>query len=148
MTMTSHDTTPPWHHWPVAIAGLVFYAVAALDYVLTKLRIGAYLRNFPEEFNTSVQVLPFWLTVVWAIVAWGGLLGAWLHFQRNRYAVMLLFAGALGLGILTVWLSLFIRPTIFATSGVTGFYALIGATGMATLLYLYARWERSERKLV
>jgi len=138
----------PWHHWPMAVIALAFYGVAALDYTLAKLGVAAYLRLFSPEQQQFVRDMAGWLSAVWAMGAWGGLLGAWLLFNRRRGAVLFLFGAAGVVGFLTIWLSLFTRPTIFGLAGFTGFYVMIGSTAIAVLIYLYARWERSEKALI
>lgn len=137
----------PWHHWPVAIAALVFYVLAALDYVLAKLGIGAYLNLFSAEMVAFLQGLPLWLNIVWAVAVWGGLGGAWLLWRRNRWSVLLLFTGFACMTFLTVWWTLFTRPTLIGLAGFTGLYLMIGSCALAALLYLYSRWERTEHKL-
>lgn len=137
----------PWHHWPMAILTMLFYLLAALDYVLSTLGIGAYTENFPAEFVAFVREMPVWLDVVWAVGVFGGLLGGYLLFRRNRRAVLFLFASVAIFAFLTVWLSLFVSPTIFSLAGLEGFFAMAGSTAIALLFYLYARWERTEHKL-
>ncbi len=137
----------PWHHWPVAALTALFYALAALDYSLTKLGVQAWLGLFPADLVTLIAALPLWVSAIWAIGVWGGLAGAWLLWKRNRWSVLLLFAGAAGLAFLTVWTSLFTRPTIFGAAGFMGFYVMVGSAAIATLFYMYARWERTEHAL-
>ena len=137
----------PWHHWPVAVVALAFYAIGAVDYTFSKLGFGFYLSRFPEPQQEFILSMSTWLSAVWAVGVWGGLWGAWLHLTRNRFSVPLLFLGAAALVFMTVWLSLFTRPTIFGMAGFAGFYTMLGSAAIATLIYLYARWERSERKL-
>ncbi|PWR03005.1 hypothetical protein DKT77_08680 [Meridianimarinicoccus roseus] len=144
MTPTSKA---PWHHWPVAVLTLVFYALAALDYALSKLGVSAYLGMFPPDVTVLVTGLSLWVSAIWAIGVWGGLAGAWLLWKRNRWSVLLLFAGAVAMVFLTVWLSLFTRPTIFGAAGFIGFYLMVGSAAIAVLIYIYARWERTEHKL-
>lgn len=137
----------PWHHYLIAALALVFYALGALDYSLSKLGVGFYLSQFSEETRIFLRTMPLWLSVIWALGIWGGLWGAWLLWSRNRWSVPLLFVGAAGIGFMTLWLSLFARPTIFGMAGFTGFYLLVGSAAIAVLFYIYGRWERSERML-
>lgn len=146
-TTTDADTNAPWHHWPMAIISLLFYAVAALDYTFSQLGFGFYLNNFPVELVDFVRGMPAWLEAIWAVGTWGGLLGAWLLWRRNRWSVLLLFVGAVVFGFMTLWMSLFTRPTIFGMAGFEGFYVMVGSVAIAVLIYIYARWERTERKL-
>lgn len=144
--MTRSDA--PWHHWPIAVLTLLFYAVLAVDFTLSKLGMGAFLKLLPADVSLLIAGLTGWVSVIWAIGVWGGLVGAWLLWKRNRYSVLLLFIGAAGLVFLTVWLSLFSRPTIFGAAGFMGFYLMLGSSAIAVLIYIYARWERTEHKLI
>ncbi len=137
----------PWHHYLIAALALLFYALGALDYTLSKLGVGFYLSQFSEESRMFIRTMPLWLSVVWALGVWGGLWGAWLLWSRNRWSVPLLFVGAASIAFMTFWMTLFTRPTIFAMAGFTGFYLLVGSAAIAVLFYVYARWERSERML-
>lgn len=141
------DTRAPWHHWPIAILTLLFYGIGALDYTFTQFRLGFYLSNFTDEQVTFIRMLPAWLEYVWAFAVWGGLLGAWLLWRRNRLSVLLLFAASVAIGLMTVWLCLFLNPSLIAVSGLLGLYVMAGSTAISLLLYIYARWERSEKKL-
>lgn len=137
----------PWHHWPIAALTLLFYLLAALEYSLTKLGIVAWLGLFPAELAELVAGLSPLVSAIWAVGVWGGLVGAWLLWKRNRWSVLLLFVGAAALVFLTVWTSLFSRPTIFGAVGFLGFYVMAGSAAMAVLIYIYARWERTEHAL-
>jgi hypothetical protein len=140
-------TKTPWHHFPIAALALLFYALAAIEYALTKLGVAAWLGLFPAELAELVAGVSPWVSAIWAIGTWGGLAGAWLLWKRNRWSVLLLLAGAASFAFLTVWTSLFTRPTIFGAVGFIGFYVLAGSAAMAVLIYLYARWERTEHAL-
>ena len=137
----------PWHHRLIAALALLFYGVGAIDYALSRLGFGFYLSQFSEESRMFLRTMPLWLSVIWALGIWGGLGGAWLLWSRSRWSVPLLFVGAAGIAFMTVWMTLFTRPTIFAMAGVAGFYFMVGSSAIAVLFYLYARWERSERML-
>jgi len=140
-------TNPPWHHWPVAILALLFYGLAVAEYLLARLGVGFYFNLIGSEAAEFVRSLPVWLNAVWALCVWGGLLGAWLQWKRNRYSVHLLFLAFGALALFTVWASIFTRPTIIGLAGFSGFYVALGTNALAFLLYLYARWERTEKLL-
>jgi len=140
-------TKTPWHHWPIAGLATLFYALAALEYALTKLGIAAWLGLFPAELAELVAGISPLISAIWAIGVWGGLAGAYLLWKRSRWSVLLLLAGAAALAFLTVWTSLFSRPTIFGAAGFVGFYVMAGSTAIAALIYIYARWERTEHAL-
>lgn len=146
--MSDIDAPPaPWHHWPVSVLSMAFYALLSADYAFTKLGLDFWVGRLDAEQQAFVAQIPLWLSAVWAIAAWGGLAGAWLLFRQRRASVLLLFLSMALLGLLTVWMTLFSRPTVFALTGFEGFYLLVGSVAMALLVYLYARWERTEAKL-
>ena len=147
MAETTVAAKAPWHHWPVALLAIVFYAAGAVDYTLTKLSVGFYVASRPEAQVAFAQGLAIWLDAVWAVCVWGGLLGAWLLLRRNRWCVLLLFVSTAALVLLAVWLSLFTRPTLIGVAGLSGVYTIAGSAAIALLFYLYARWERTEQKL-
>lgn len=138
------ETRAPWHHFPVALLTVLLYLVGAVDYLLTKLQVGIWTRNFSAEQLAYFTSMPTWLNVVWALGVWGGLFGAWLLWKRNRFSVLFLFVGFAALTFLTVWLSLFHRPTLFGVTGLMGVWLMAGTCALAFLVYVYARWERTE----
>ena len=141
------DTRAPWHHFPVAILAALFYLAGAVDYLLTKLQFGPWLQNFTAEQVSFFTGFPFWLDLVWAVGVWGGLLGAWLLWKRNRYSVLVLLTAFLCLVFLTLWVTLFTRPTLVGVAGFLGLYVMAGTCALAFVVYLYARWERTEHYL-
>jgi hypothetical protein len=137
----------PWHHWPIALFSLLFYAAGTVDFTLTKLRLEFYVKRFTTEQFDYFTMLPDWITALWALAAWGGLIGAWLLWRRNRFSVLLLFLAFAALMFLTIWLTLFTRPTLVGVGGFVSLYLLAGSCALAFLIYVYARWERTERWL-
>ena len=138
------QTRAPWHHYPMSIVTILFYAVGAIDYLLTELRFGFWMDNFSTRQATYFAELPGWLTAIWAVAVWGGLLGAYLMWKRNRLAVLLLFLAFAALTFVTVWLTVVHRPTMFGITGFMGVYILAGTCALSFLIYTYARWERTE----
>ena len=85
---TTRATRAPWHLWLLGIAGIAWYGIAGSDYVLAKLGGAQYLRDFglTEPQISYTLGLPAYMTAVWAVGVWGGLLGAVLLLLRNRLA--------------------------------------------------------------
>jgi hypothetical protein len=138
------QTRAPWHHYPVTILTILFYLVGALDYLLTKLRLGFWLDRFSAEQVAYFTEMPFWLDAVWAVGVWGGLLGAYMMWTRNRFSVLFLFIAFAALTFLTVWLAVVHRPSLFGITGFMGVYVMVGTCALAFVVYTYARWERTE----
>lgn len=138
------ETRAPWHHYPIAICAAALYLLGAIDYLMTKLRFGFWIDRFTAEQVAYFAELPFWLDVIWAVSVFGGLFGAYLLWNRNRFSVLFLFLGFAAMVFLTVWLTVVHRPTLFGVTGFIGVYFMAGTSALAFLIYTYARWERTE----
>jgi hypothetical protein len=78
----------PWHLWAVGIVGLLWSGFGAYDYFMSNTRGEPYFR---EMGMTDAQIAyfnsyPAWMTAVWAIGVWGGVLGAVLLLLRSKRA--------------------------------------------------------------
>ena len=88
----------PWHFWPAALASLVWTLAAAADYLLTELRVPAYLGLFPSDVVAYVVGFPVWLVAVWGIGVWAGLAGVLMVAGLLTWfaAPVALFIGVVG----------------------------------------------------
>ncbi|MGQ0533538.1 MAG: hypothetical protein ACT4OF_12745 [Caulobacteraceae bacterium] len=79
----------PWHLWVVGIVGILWNAYGCYDYVMTNTGGVEYLRafGFTEEQIAYYTDMPAWMTAVWAIGVWGGVLGAVLLLLRMKWAL-------------------------------------------------------------
>ncbi|HEY0052179.1 MAG TPA: hypothetical protein VGB49_02070, partial [Caulobacteraceae bacterium] len=87
----------PWHLWVVGIVALLWNAYGCYDYLMTTTGGEAYLRAMGEKmkwapadvdaFVAYYASMPAWMTAVWAVGVWGGLLGALLLLLRMKLAV-------------------------------------------------------------
>ena len=66
----------PKHFWIVAILSLIWNAFGAFDYLMTNMRNGAYLANFPPEMITLIDEFPVWVIAAWAVGVWAALAGS------------------------------------------------------------------------
>jgi hypothetical protein len=90
--MTEAVGTKPstgWIFWVVVALGLLWNSYGAYDYFMSKTQGETYYRQMGM---TDAQIAffnsyPLWMTAVWAIGVWGGLLGAVLLLARRRLAV-------------------------------------------------------------
>ena len=87
-TADAPRATSPWWHWVVSLIGVLWNAFGAYDYFMSKTQGDAYLRQsgMSEAQIAHMHTYPAWMTAVWAIGVWGGLLGALLLLARMRYA--------------------------------------------------------------
>ncbi len=79
----------PWHLWAVGIIAVLWNAYGCYDYVMTTTGGEAYLRSLGigEEAIAYFAAMPAWMTGVWAIGVWGGMLGAILLLLRRKWAL-------------------------------------------------------------
>jgi hypothetical protein len=101
MATTAHGRTPA-HLWIVGVLALIWSALGCFDYLMTVTANETYLSKMPADQIAYMNALPGWLTAMWAIGVWGGLLGSLLLLMRSRYAVwaygLSLIGAVVGLG--------------------------------------------------
>jgi hypothetical protein len=78
----------PWHLWLVGVLGIPWNGFGAVDYTMTEVQGEAWLRQFDmtDAQIAYMNAMPAWMTAVWAIGVWGGLLGTLLLLARRRWA--------------------------------------------------------------
>lgn len=133
----------PWHLWVVGVVSLLWNAVGAFDYVMTKIKDPGYLAAFSAEQQAWFAGFPLWANIGWALGVWGSVLGSILLLIRSRHAVTAFLTSLVGLAISCIYqfglhysdlTRLFGNfPTIFT--------AIIWVILIA--LYLYARAQAS-----
>ena len=101
-TNTTERSKAPWHLWVVGIAGLLWSAMGAMDYVMTQTKNAQYMSNFTPEQLEFFYGIPAWAVATWAIAVWGGVLGCLLLLIRTRHAVGVLLASLLGMFMTTI----------------------------------------------
>jgi len=77
----------PWHLWVVGTVALLWSAMGALDYIMTKTQNETYMSNFSQEQLNFFYSLPSWAVASWAIAVWGGVFGAIFLLLKKRIAV-------------------------------------------------------------
>lgn len=84
----------PWHLWVVGIVGVLWNAYGCYDYVMTHTGGEAYLRSLGlnDAQIAYYHAMPAYMTAVWAIGVWGGLLGAVLLLLRSKWALHVFIA--------------------------------------------------------
>ena len=80
--------TSKWHLWVVGFASLVWNAFGALDYLMTQLRTGWYVRQFSPDQLDYFYAMPGWVDAAWAFGVWFAVLGSVLLLLRSRFAVL------------------------------------------------------------
>ena len=138
----------PWHLWVVGIVTLLWNAMGAFDYLMTKLRVESYMANFTPEQLDFFYGFPAWVTVTWAIAVWGSVLGSVLLLLRRGLAVMVFAISFLGMAV-TSFHNFFLSDVSMAElmgPAAIGFSAAIFIVGV--LLIVYSRAMRQRGVLV
>jgi len=129
----------PWHHWPVALIALLWYAAGAVDYALTQFRLPAYMAFFTPDQIAYFTALPLWVDAAWALGVWGGLLGAWMLARQSAWSPLILALAFAGTAAATAWLLALSSPPMQAVTGPVGLWVMLGAVALSLAIYIYAR---------
>ncbi|MDO9367615.1 MAG: hypothetical protein Q7T68_03525 [Sphingopyxis sp.] len=89
----------PWHLWVVGVVSLLWNAVGAFDYVMTKTKNADYLASFTPDQQAYFASFPLWANVGWALGIWGSVLGSVLLLMRSRHAVAVFALSLAGLAV-------------------------------------------------
>jgi hypothetical protein len=93
----------PWHLWAVGGVSLLWNAVGAFDYTMTKMKNADYLASFTPEQQAFFFSYPIWADVGWALGVWGSLLGSVLLLARSRHAVTAFLISMIGLALSCIY---------------------------------------------
>ena len=140
--MTDHEATDsaktPWHFWVISVVAVLWNAMGALDYFMTKTRNEGYMSQFTPEQLEFFYSIPAWAVATWAIAVWGALLASVLLLLRRSLAVQVFLASFICMLI-----------TMFQNYGLSNGFDVIGDTFslaftgvifvIALFLFLYSR---------
>lgn len=101
MTESNTRQKAPWHLWVVGIVGLLWNAMGAVDYFMTKTRNEQYMSAFTPQQLEFFYGLPMWVVACWAIAVWGAVLGSILLLARKAIAVPVFLASFIAMVITT-----------------------------------------------
>lgn len=93
----------PWHLWVVGVLSLLWNAMGAFDYTMTKFDAAKYLAEFPPDQQAYFQSFPVWANAGWALGVWGAVIGSLLLLARSRHAVTAFIVSLVGLAISTFY---------------------------------------------
>jgi hypothetical protein len=81
-------STTPLHLWLVGAVAILWNAYGAYDYWMSQTARDAYFRTVGMSGPQIAyfHAMPAWMTGVWAVGVWGGVLGAVLLLLRSRHA--------------------------------------------------------------
>jgi hypothetical protein len=82
------NTKAPWHIWAVGIAAVLFNAIGAFDYVMSKTKGSEYMEagGMTAEQIAFIQSYPLWMNVVWPIGVWTAFAASVLVLMRRKAA--------------------------------------------------------------
>ena len=134
----------PVHLWIVGVVSLLWNAVGAFDYTMTKMQNADYLAAFTPEQQAWFASFPLWANIGWALGVWGSVLGSLLLLARSRHAVSAFAVSLAGLAISCIYqfgLHYSDLMRLFGTFPMI-FTAVIWVILIA--LYLYARAQKAK----
>ena len=79
----------PWHIWLIGIIAVLFNAIGVFDFVMTMAQGAGYQASAgmtPDQI-AHYQMMPGWMTVVWAVGVFTALLASILLLLRRKLAV-------------------------------------------------------------
>jgi hypothetical protein len=86
--MTDMTVKTPWHLWAVGAVSLLWNAYGGYDYTMSMTQGAAYLASAgmtPDQV-AYYEAMPVWMTAIWAVGVWGGVMGSLLLLLRNKLA--------------------------------------------------------------
>jgi len=101
-SQTNNPVKAPWHLWVVGIVGLLWSAMGAMDYVMTKMENEEYMAAFTPEQLEFFYGFPIWVNAAWAIAVWGGVIGTILLLLRKSSAVWVLLVSFLAMVVTAI----------------------------------------------
>jgi hypothetical protein len=136
---TTPATRAPWHLWAVGILGSAWNSFGVFDYIMTKTRGEAHLRDFgmTDAQIAYVAGMPAWMTGAWAVGVFGALAGTLLLLLRSRLAVPV-FAASLAAFLATLFYNYFMSDGA-AVMGQQGSIMNIVIFTICVFFLLYAR---------
>lgn len=85
---TSMTTRTPWHLWVVGVIAVLWNAYGGYDYTMSMTQGATHMAasGMTPDQIAYYDTMPVWMTAVWAIGVWGGVLGSILLLLRNKLA--------------------------------------------------------------
>ena len=146
-SQSNNPVKAPWHLWAVGIIGLLWSAMGAMDYVMTKIKNEDYLAAFTAEQLEFFFSFPIWVNAAWAIAVWGGVIGTILLLLRKASAVWVLLVSFLAMFITAIHnYGLSNGMEVVGDTFSLVFTALIFIVGLALWLYAKAMQSRGVLK--
>jgi hypothetical protein len=87
--MTDALARTPWHLWLVGVIAVLFNAIGAFDFVMSRAHGADYMASAgmtPDQI-AHYQEMPIWMTIVWAVGVFGAFLASFLLLLRRKLAL-------------------------------------------------------------
>ena len=87
--MTDAVARTPWHLWLVGMIAVLFNAIGAFDFVMSRAQGADYMASAgmtPDQI-AHYQEMPIWMTIVWAVGVFGAFLASFLLLLRRKLAL-------------------------------------------------------------
>ena len=137
-SQSNNPVKAPWHLWVIGIVGLLWNAMGAMDYVMSKTKNEQYMAAFTAEQLEFFYGFPIWVNAAWAIAVWGSVIGTILLLLRKGSAVWVLLVSFLAMVVTAIHnYGLSNGMEVVGDTFSLVFTALIFLVGLA--LYLYAK---------
>jgi len=79
-------TGTPKHLWIVGVLALLWNGMGAMNYVVTQLKVDAFMSQYTQEQLDYYYGFPAWAIAFWAIAVWFGVAGCVLLLMRKKIA--------------------------------------------------------------
>jgi len=127
----------PMHLWIIGVVTLLWNAMGAFDYLMTKTHNESYMEQFTPEQLEFFYGFPFWVNSTWAIAVWGSVLGSALLLARKSLAVPVFLVSLVAMA-LTFFHNFFLKNGMEIMGGV-GPLVFTGAIVVVAIgLYMYS----------
>jgi hypothetical protein len=86
--MTDALARTPWHLWLVGVIAVLFNAIGAFDFVMSRAQGADYMASAgmtPDQI-AHYQEMPIGMTIVWAVGVFGAFLASFLLLLRRKLA--------------------------------------------------------------
>jgi hypothetical protein len=133
----------PVHLWIVGVLALLWNAIGAFDYLMTRMRNTDYLASMmptvdPNAMLAWIDGFPIWASFGWGLGVWGGVAGSILLLMRSRWAVPVFAASLLG-AVMGLGYQIVAAPPLAGAEGVVNDAMPYVIIGVALAQFLYAR---------
>lgn len=135
----SETVKTPRHVWIVGVIALIWNALGAMDFLMSKFQTEKYLNMMDEAQRAYFTSFPWWINVAWGAAVWGGVLGSILILLRNRLAVPIFGFGLVAMLVNFVYGFFLTDPSMQDVVGGIELAFTAGIIIVAFLLLHYAR---------